>query len=92
MNHHPRSGPLAAFAEEVLAREAKAAEPPRRRTSRELMDACANMRGWLTGEEVAALFGRHPPSELVRLRPEPRVERDHAAGVGETENGVRTVA
>jgi len=51
---------LAAYAEEVLAREAKAAEPPQRRTGQELIDVCGKVRGLLTDEEVDTLFARTP--------------------------------
>lgn len=51
---------LAAYAQEVLAREAKAAVPPQRRTGQELIDACAKLRGLLTDEEVDTLFRRTP--------------------------------
>ena len=36
---------LAAFAQEILAREAKPMETPRRRTGQELIDVCARVRG-----------------------------------------------
>jgi post-segregation antitoxin (ccd killing protein) len=49
---------LAAYAQEVLAREAKAAASSQRRTGQELIDACAKVRGLLTDEEVDTLFRR----------------------------------
>ncbi len=53
---------LAAFAQEVLAREAKAAQPHPRPTGtgQDLIDACAKVRGLLTDEEVETLFSRTP--------------------------------
>ena len=53
---------LVTFAQEVLAREAKAVQPPPRRTStgQDLIDACAKVRGLLTDEEVDTLFSRTP--------------------------------
>jgi hypothetical protein len=60
---------LAAFAQEVLAREAKvAAAPPPRRTGQELIDVCAQVQGLLTDEEVDAFFSRNPlPGRPVDL-------------------------
>jgi len=53
---------LAAFVQEVLAREAKAVQQPPRRTGtdQDLIDACAKVRGVLTDEEVDTLFRRTP--------------------------------
>lgn len=50
---------LAAYAEEILAREARAAGDERR-TGQELIDVCAKLRGLLTDREVDTLFNRTP--------------------------------
>ena len=47
------------YAHEVLAREAKATETPRRRTGQELIDVCAHVRGLLTDEEIDEIFSRN---------------------------------
>lgn len=46
------------FVEEIVAREVKAAPPPKRRTGQDLIDACAKVRGLLSDEEVDTLFAR----------------------------------
>jgi hypothetical protein len=51
------------LADEVLAREAKSAgAPARRRTGQELIDACAQVQGVFTDEEIDRLFSRNAPS------------------------------
>lgn len=46
------------YAQEILAREAKASDR-RRRTGQDLIDACARVRGLLSDEEVDTLFARN---------------------------------
>lgn len=49
---------IADFAQEILAREAMAAESAKRRAGQELVDACVRVRGLLTDEEIEILFSR----------------------------------
>lgn len=57
---------LAAFARDVLTREAAAPaaefeqQVPSRPTGQSLVDVCAKVRGLLTDEEVDTLFARSP--------------------------------
>ena len=57
---------LTDFVQEIVAREARAAEaepaPTERHTGQMLIDACAKVRGLLTDEEVDTLFRRNPSS------------------------------
>lgn len=49
---------LAAFAQEILTREAMPAESRGLRTGQELVDACSRLGGVLTDEEIENLFSR----------------------------------
>ena len=51
---------LAAYAQEVLSRDATPAESESPQTGQTLVNVCARVRGLLTDEEVDTLFARSP--------------------------------
>ncbi|MFN0170485.1 MAG: hypothetical protein ACKV22_29035 [Bryobacteraceae bacterium] len=57
---HAKGVSLTEYLEQVAAREAHAAaETPPLRTGQALVDACAEVRGLLTDEEIDTLFARN---------------------------------